>query len=74
MYLGMQKPNIKFRLYLCCLLLLCFPQVTATQKENSPFINNTDNDKASSYDGKNMALFEVTLWCRGIHMFSCIHV
>ncbi|CAL8311260.1 unnamed protein product [Merluccius merluccius] len=27
-------------------------------KENSPFINNTDNDKANSYDGKNMALFE----------------
>ncbi|XP_033841397.1 solute carrier family 12 member 7 isoform X1 [Periophthalmus magnuspinnatus] len=29
-------------------------------KENSPFINNTDNDKANSnsYDGTNMALFE----------------
>ncbi|XP_061661920.1 solute carrier family 12 member 7 isoform X2 [Syngnathoides biaculeatus] len=27
-------------------------------KENSPFINNTDNDKSSSYDGTNMALFE----------------
>ncbi|KAG7260522.1 hypothetical protein CRUP_012880 [Coryphaenoides rupestris] len=29
-----------------------------TPKECSPFINNTDNDKANSYDGKNMALFE----------------
>ncbi|XP_030205456.1 solute carrier family 12 member 7 isoform X2 [Gadus morhua] len=28
------------------------------RKESSPFINNTDNDKAISYDGKNMALFE----------------
>uniref|UniRef100_A0A8C9TCR0 Solute carrier family 12 member 7-like n=1 Tax=Scleropages formosus TaxID=113540 RepID=A0A8C9TCR0_SCLFO len=27
-------------------------------KESSPFINNTDNDKANMYDGKNMALFE----------------
>uniref|UniRef100_A0A668AG78 Solute carrier family 12 member 7 n=1 Tax=Myripristis murdjan TaxID=586833 RepID=A0A668AG78_9TELE len=27
-------------------------------KESSPFINNTDNDKCNSYDGKNMALFE----------------
>ncbi|XP_049421449.1 solute carrier family 12 member 7 isoform X3 [Epinephelus fuscoguttatus] len=27
-------------------------------KENSPFINNTDNDKTNSYDGTNMALFE----------------
>nr|XP_057915554.1 solute carrier family 12 member 7 isoform X7 [Doryrhamphus excisus] len=27
-------------------------------KENSPFINNTDNDKSNSYDGTNMALFE----------------
>uniref|UniRef100_A0A668A624 Solute carrier family 12 member 7 n=1 Tax=Myripristis murdjan TaxID=586833 RepID=A0A668A624_9TELE len=26
--------------------------------ESSPFINNTDNDKCNSYDGKNMALFE----------------
>lgn len=30
-----------------------------TPKESSPFINNTDNDKTNSYDGKNMALFEV---------------
>uniref|UniRef100_A0A3Q3NJX4 Solute carrier family 12 member 7b n=1 Tax=Labrus bergylta TaxID=56723 RepID=A0A3Q3NJX4_9LABR len=28
-------------------------------KENSPFINNTDNDKGNSYDGTNMALFEI---------------
>ncbi|XP_068565668.1 solute carrier family 12 member 7 isoform X2 [Cebidichthys violaceus] len=27
-------------------------------KENSPFINNTDNDKGNNYDGTNMALFE----------------
>ncbi|KAL1006346.1 hypothetical protein UPYG_G00071150 [Umbra pygmaea] len=27
-------------------------------KENSPFINNTDNDKGSLYDGTNLALFE----------------
>ncbi|KAK5850004.1 hypothetical protein PBY51_014292 [Eleginops maclovinus] len=27
-------------------------------KENSPFINNTENDKGNSYDGTNMALFE----------------
>ncbi|KAA8580477.1 hypothetical protein FQN60_013435 [Etheostoma spectabile] len=27
-------------------------------KENSPFINNTDNDKGNSYDGTNLALFE----------------
>ncbi|XP_028825827.1 solute carrier family 12 member 7 isoform X2 [Denticeps clupeoides] len=27
-------------------------------KENSPFINNTENDKGSLYDGTNMALFE----------------
>ncbi|KAK9528234.1 hypothetical protein VZT92_014717 [Zoarces viviparus] len=27
-------------------------------KENSPFINNTDNDKGTNYDGTNMALFE----------------
>lgn len=30
-------------------------------KENSPFINSTDNDKNNSYDGTNMALFEVRL-------------
>lgn len=30
-------------------------------KENSPFINNTDNDKGNSYDGTNMALFEVNI-------------
>uniref|UniRef100_A0A8C7WUK2 Uncharacterized protein n=1 Tax=Oryzias sinensis TaxID=183150 RepID=A0A8C7WUK2_9TELE len=29
-------------------------------KENSPFINNTDHDKNNSYDGTNMALFEVS--------------
>lgn len=29
-------------------------------KESSPFINNTDNDKGTLYDGKNMALFEVS--------------
>ncbi|XP_007256977.3 solute carrier family 12 member 7 isoform X4 [Astyanax mexicanus] len=27
-------------------------------KESSPFINNTDNDRGTLYDGKNMALFE----------------
>ncbi|XP_061569742.1 solute carrier family 12 member 7 isoform X3 [Cololabis saira] len=27
-------------------------------KENSPFINSTEHDKANSYDGTNMALFE----------------
>ncbi|KAJ8406954.1 hypothetical protein AAFF_G00292300 [Aldrovandia affinis] len=27
-------------------------------KEDSPFINNTDSDKGTLYDGKNMALFE----------------
>lgn len=30
-------------------------------KENSPFINNTEIDKGNSYDGTNMALFEVTV-------------
>lgn len=30
-------------------------------KENSPFINNTEHDKGNSYDGTNMALFEVTM-------------
>ncbi|XP_076014142.1 solute carrier family 12 member 7 isoform X3 [Genypterus blacodes] len=27
-------------------------------KENSPFINNIENDKGNNYDGRNMALFE----------------
>ncbi|XP_042366118.1 solute carrier family 12 member 7 isoform X4 [Plectropomus leopardus] len=34
------------------------PTGDGVPKENSPFINNTDNDKANSYDGTNMALFE----------------
>uniref|UniRef100_A0A8C5CH12 Solute carrier family 12 member 7 n=1 Tax=Gadus morhua TaxID=8049 RepID=A0A8C5CH12_GADMO len=34
------------------------PPRDGLRKESSPFINNTDNDKAISYDGKNMALFE----------------
>ncbi|XP_016374405.1 solute carrier family 12 member 5-like, partial [Sinocyclocheilus rhinocerous] len=29
-------------------------------RESSPFINNTDDDKGTLYDGKNMALFEVS--------------
>lgn len=38
-------------------------------KENSPFINNTDNDKNNSYDGTNMALFEV----RTFHLVISIY-
>lgn len=30
-----------------------------TPRENSPFINSSDSDRHSYYDGKNMALFEV---------------
>uniref|UniRef100_A0A7N8WQ05 Solute carrier family 12 member 7b n=1 Tax=Mastacembelus armatus TaxID=205130 RepID=A0A7N8WQ05_9TELE len=33
-------------------------QSDGVPKENSPFINSTDNDKGNSYDGTNMALFE----------------
>lgn len=33
-------------------------------KENSPFINNTEHEKNNSYDGTNMALFEVILTFR----------
>lgn len=39
--------------------VLCFTG-DGVPKENSPFINNIDNDKGNSYDGTNMALFEVT--------------
>uniref|UniRef100_A0A4W6BW95 Solute carrier family 12 member 7 n=1 Tax=Lates calcarifer TaxID=8187 RepID=A0A4W6BW95_LATCA len=40
-------------------LTLLSPQICdGVPKENSPFINNTDNDKGNSYDGTNMALFE----------------
>lgn len=41
--------------------LSCVSTGDGVPKENSPFINNTDNDKGNSYDGTNMALFEVTL-------------
>lgn len=37
----------------------CVSTGDGVPKENSPFINNTDNDKNNSYDGTNMALFEV---------------
>ena len=51
--------------------LCCVSTGDGLPKENSPFINNTDNDKGNSYDGTNMALFEVTMqqvlspssWC-----------
>lgn len=36
------------------------PPGDGVPKENSPFINNTENDK-NNYDGTNMALFEVFL-------------
>uniref|UniRef100_A0A8C4H9Q1 Solute carrier family 12 member 7b n=1 Tax=Dicentrarchus labrax TaxID=13489 RepID=A0A8C4H9Q1_DICLA len=38
--------------------LRCVSTGDGVPKENSPFINNTDNDKGNSYDGTNMALFE----------------
>uniref|UniRef100_A0AAQ5XFF9 Solute carrier family 12 member 7b n=1 Tax=Amphiprion ocellaris TaxID=80972 RepID=A0AAQ5XFF9_AMPOC len=38
--------------------LCCVFTGDGVPKENSPFINNTDNDKGNSYDGTNMALFE----------------
>lgn len=36
----------------------CLPLGDDIQRETSPFINS-DNDSEQSYDGKNMALFEV---------------
>uniref|UniRef100_A0A665VJB5 Solute carrier family 12 member 7-like n=1 Tax=Echeneis naucrates TaxID=173247 RepID=A0A665VJB5_ECHNA len=36
----------------------CVSTGDGVPKENSPFINNTDNDKGNNYDGTNMALFE----------------
>lgn len=40
----------------------CVSSGDGVPKENSPFINNTDNDKGNnSYDGTNMALFEVNM-------------
>lgn len=40
----------------------CVSAGDGVPKENSPFINNTDNDKGNnSYDGTNMALFEVNI-------------
>lgn len=39
----------------------CVPTGDGVPKENSPFINNTENDKGNSYDGTNMALFEVSI-------------
>lgn len=40
----------------------CVSTGDGVPKENSPFINNTDNDKNNSYDGTNMALFEVRMF------------
>uniref|UniRef100_A0A8C9YBK7 Solute carrier family 12 member 7 n=1 Tax=Sander lucioperca TaxID=283035 RepID=A0A8C9YBK7_SANLU len=42
----------------CSLTVLQADSSDGVPKENSPFINNTDNDKGNSYDGTNMALFE----------------
>lgn len=42
--------------------IVCVSTGDGVPKENSPFINNTDNDKGNnSYDGTNMALFEVNI-------------
>lgn len=41
--------------------LCCVSTGDGVPKENSPFINNTDIDKGNSYDGTNMALFEVAV-------------
>uniref|UniRef100_A0A7N8YGQ6 Solute carrier family 12 member 7b n=1 Tax=Mastacembelus armatus TaxID=205130 RepID=A0A7N8YGQ6_9TELE len=43
---------------LCAITCVCVCTGDGVPKENSPFINSTDNDKGNSYDGTNMALFE----------------
>uniref|UniRef100_A0A665VK76 Solute carrier family 12 member 7-like n=1 Tax=Echeneis naucrates TaxID=173247 RepID=A0A665VK76_ECHNA len=51
-------------IYLYCTFMTCTKNDCCVStgdgvpKENSPFINNTDNDKGNNYDGTNMALFE----------------
>uniref|UniRef100_G3N7S1 Solute carrier family 12 member 7b n=1 Tax=Gasterosteus aculeatus aculeatus TaxID=481459 RepID=G3N7S1_GASAC len=56
--------NVKYLFAVNDLILLCLHHMVnliycdGVPKENSPFINNTDNDKGNNYDGTNMALFE----------------
>uniref|UniRef100_A0A7N9AME1 Solute carrier family 12 member 7b n=1 Tax=Mastacembelus armatus TaxID=205130 RepID=A0A7N9AME1_9TELE len=47
-----------FGVCLCAITCVCVCTGDGVPKENSPFINSTDNDKGNSYDGTNMALFE----------------
>lgn len=42
-----------------CVTLCCFSG-DGNPKESSPFINSSDVEKSQQYDGKNMALFEVS--------------
>lgn len=47
-------------------MLLSSPAGDGNPKESSPFINSTDLEKGKEYDGKNMALFEVSrVWGEG---------
>uniref|UniRef100_A0A665VJA5 Solute carrier family 12 member 7-like n=1 Tax=Echeneis naucrates TaxID=173247 RepID=A0A665VJA5_ECHNA len=61
-YLG--RPKHAVYIYLYCTFMTCTKNDCCVStgdgvpKENSPFINNTDNDKGNNYDGTNMALFE----------------
>uniref|UniRef100_A0AAQ4NME3 Solute carrier family 12 member 7b n=1 Tax=Gasterosteus aculeatus aculeatus TaxID=481459 RepID=A0AAQ4NME3_GASAC len=55
--------NVKYLFAVNDLILLCLHHMVnliycEEITENSPFINNTDNDKGNNYDGTNMALFE----------------
>ena len=43
-----------------CVCYVCFVTGAETPRERSPFINSIDPDRLSYYDGKNMALFEVS--------------
>lgn len=40
----------------CC----TFPPGDGIVRESSPFINRAEMDKGNTYEGKNMALFEVS--------------
>lgn len=44
------------------ILLFSFTAGDGISRESSPFINNTEMDRGNMYEGKNMALFEVSFF------------
>lgn len=65
-------------------VLFCFLLGDGISRESSPFINSAEMDRGNMYEGKNMALFEVSsylvvyvsvyMFCFVIYVLLYIHI